>query len=58
MISPGQAAYVDDRFIGESDRLMTDIFETANLEKIEVYLLAIHYEKTFDFLKCFRKIWL
>ena len=50
MISPGQTAYVDRGFIGESGRLIADILETTNLENIEGYLLAIDFEKAFDSL--------
>ena len=58
LISPEQTAYVDGRFIGESGRLIVDIFETKNVENIESYLLAIDFEKAFDSLNhsCFRKI--
>ena len=50
LISPGQTAYIDQRFIGESGRLIADILETTNLENIEGYLLAINFEKAFDSL--------
>ena len=48
LIKPGQTAYVDGRYIGESGRLIADIIETSNLENIEGYLLAIDFEKAFD----------
>ena len=50
LIGPGQTAYVDGRFIGESGRLIADIIETSNLENIKGYLLAIDFEKAFDSL--------
>ena len=50
LIGPGQTAYVDGRFIGESERLIADIIETSNLENIKGYLLAIDFEKAFDSL--------
>ena len=50
LIGPGQTAYVDGRFIGESGRLIADIIEISNLENIKGYLLAIDIEKAFDSL--------
>ena len=37
LISLGQTGYVDDRFIGGSDRFIADILETTNLENIGSY---------------------
>ena len=51
LISPGQIAYVENRFIGESGRLIADILETCNSEKLEGLLLAIDIEKAFDSLE-------
>ena len=51
LISPGQTAYVENRFIGESGRLIADILETCNSEKLEGLLLAIDIEKAFDSLE-------
>ena len=51
LISPGQTAYVENRFIGESGRLIADILETCNREKLEGLLLAIDIEKAFDSLE-------
>ena len=48
LIDPGQTAYV--RFLGESERLIVDIFETCDLEKLERYLVAIDFKKAFDSL--------
>ena len=50
-ISPGQTAYVENRFIGESGRLIADILEICDNEKLEGLLLAIDIEKTFDSLE-------
>ena len=50
LIGPGQTAYVEGRFIGESGRLIADIIDTTNVENIEGYLLAIDFEKAFDSL--------
>ena len=49
--SPGQTAYVENRFIGESGRLIADILETCDREKLEGLLLAIDIEKAFDSLE-------
>ena len=51
LISPGQTAYVENRFIGESGRLIADILETCDSEKLEGLLLAIDIEKAFDSLE-------
>ena len=50
LIGPGQTAYVEGRFIGESGRLIAGIIDTTNVENIEGYLLAIDFEKAFDSL--------
>ena len=50
LIDPGHTAYVNSRFLGKSGRLIADIIETCDLEKLEVYLVAIDFEKAFDFL--------
>ena len=51
LISPGQTTYVENRFIGESGRLIADILETCDSEKLEGLLLAIDIEKAFDSLE-------
>ena len=51
LISPGQTAYVKNRFIGESGRLIADILETCDSQKLEGLLLAIDIEKAFDSLE-------
>ena len=50
LIDPGQTAYVNGRFLGESGRLVADIIETCDLEELEGYLVAIDFEKVFDSL--------
>ena len=50
LIDPGQTAYVNSRFLGESGRLIADIIETCNLEELEGYLVAMVFEKAFDSL--------
>ena len=50
LINPGQTAYVNGRFLGESGRLIADIIETCDLEELEGYLVAIDSEKASDSL--------
>ena len=50
LIGPGQTAYVNGRFLGESGRLIAHIIETCLLEQLEAYLVAIHFEEAFDSL--------
>ena len=50
LISPSQTAYVKNRFIGESGRLISDILDVSNIEKLGGYLLTIDIEKAFDSL--------
>ena len=50
LIGPGQTAYVNGRFLGESRRLIADIMETCDLNQLGGYLLSIGFEKTFDSL--------
>ena len=50
LIGPGQTAYVNRRFIGESGRLIADIVETSDLQNLSGYLLTIDFEKAFDSL--------
>ena len=49
LINPGQTAYVNGRFLGESGRLMADINEIWNLEQLEGYPAATDFEKPFIF---------
>ena len=46
-ISPGQTAYVNGRFIGESGRLIPDIIEVCDIEKLSGYLMTLDF-KAFD----------
>ena len=48
LISPGQTAYVNGRFIGESGRLISGIIEVCDIEKLSAYLMTIDFEKAFD----------
>ena len=48
LISPNQTAYVENRFIGESGRLISDILETTTILKKEGFLVTIDIEKAFD----------
>lgn len=50
-IGPGQVAYVDGTFIGESERLISDIIEVCDLEKLSAYLMATDFEKSIWFYK-------
>ena len=48
LISCDQTAYVKDRFLGESVRLISDILETTKTFNIEGFMLTIDIEKAFD----------
>ena len=50
LIGPGETAYVNSRFLGGNGRLIADIIEACDLEQLEGYLVAIHFEKGFDSL--------
>ena len=50
LISVQQTAYVKNRDIGESGRLISDIIETANIRKMEGFLVTMDVEKAFDSL--------
>ena len=50
LISFEQTAYVKNRFIGESGRLISDILEVADILNIEGYLVTMDIEKAFDSL--------
>ena len=50
LIEPGQTAYFNGRFLGESGRLIADIIYTFDLEKLDGSLVAIKFEKVFDSL--------
>ena len=48
LIKSDQTAYVANRFIGESARLISDILEITKELQIGGYLVAIDIEKAFD----------
>ena len=50
LIDKRQTAYVKDRFIDESGRLIDDVNNVCDIKKIEGYLLTIDFEKVFDLL--------
>ena len=50
LISAQQTAYVKNRNIGESGRLISDIIEIANTQKMEGFLVTMDVEKAFDSL--------
>ena len=50
LISSQQAAYVKNRHIGESGRLISDIIETTKIRNIEGFLVAMDIVKAFDSL--------
>ena len=43
-------AYVDERFIGESGRLIDNVIKICHIEKTSGYLLTVDFEKAFDWL--------
>ena len=50
LISPQQTAYVKNRFIGESGRLVADIIEITDILNKEGFLVTMDIEKAFDSL--------
>ena len=48
LIDARQTAYVNKRFIGESDRLIDDVIKECDIEKVNVYLLTVDFAKVFD----------
>ena len=50
LISTQQTAYVENRFIGESGRLIADIIEINNVINKEGFLVTMDIEKAFDSL--------
>ena len=50
LISPQQTAYVENRFIGESGRLIADITEITDVINKEGFLVTMDIEKAFDSL--------
>ena len=45
-----QTAYVKNRHIGESGRLISDVLEIAKIKKLDGFLVAMDIEKAFDSL--------
>ena len=43
-----QTAYVNNRYIGESNRFISDILEYTNENEIEAILFSADFEKAFD----------
>ena len=50
LINTEQTAYVKDRFIGESGRLISDIIEISELLKVKGFIATMDIEKAFDTL--------
>ena len=48
LISCDQTAYIKDRFLGESVRLISDVLEVSKSYNLDGYLLTIDIEKAFD----------
>ena len=51
LISSQQTAYVKNRHIGESGRLISDVTEIAKIKKLDGFLVAMDIEKAFDSLR-------
>ena len=64
LISSNQTAYLNNRFISEGGRLISDILEANNFLKLKGLLLTIDIEKALDsindnfLLKVLEKLWL
>ena len=50
LIDSRQTVYVNERFIGESGRLIDDAIKVGDIQKIGGYLLTVDFEKAFDSL--------
>ena len=48
MIDSDQTAYVKDRYIGQSTKLISDILEYTDSNDIEAILFSADFEKAFD----------
>ena len=60
VVNENQVAYVNKRFISKSGRLISDVLAFTNSLDIEVLLMAVDIEKSFDsnnqsFLACVLK---
>ena len=50
IVNDNQVAYVNNRFISESVRLISDVLEITNSVDIEGILMTVDIEKAFDFI--------
>ena len=50
LIDARQTAYVNEKFIGESGRLIDDVLKVCDMQKLSGYLLTVDFEKAFDSL--------
>ena len=50
LIDSSETVYANERFIGESGRLIDDVIKVCHIQKISGHLLTIDIEKTFDSL--------
>ena len=50
LIDARQTAHVNERFIGESGRLIDDVLKVSAKQKLSGYLLTVDFEKAFDSL--------
>ena len=48
LISSNQTAYVKNRFVSETGRMILDILQIANTLVLESFLVTIDIEKAFD----------
>ena len=48
LIDDRQTAYVNERFIGESGRLIDDVLKVCDMQKLSGYLLTVDFEEAFD----------
>ena len=48
LIDARKTAYVNERCIGESGRLIDDVIKACDIRKINGYLLTVYFEKAFD----------
>ena len=49
-MNENQAAYVNNRFISENVRLISDVLEISNSLDIEGLLVTVDIEKAFDYI--------
>ena len=63
LISPQQTAYVENRFIGESGRLIADITEITDILNKEGFLVTMDNRESLRFIRscfsqfCIEKVW-